>query len=130
VFDEAPTSEELARAALRASVLANQQQQVLTEESQRLLAALLREEMRVAVAAGIREAFDQALTEENARRVFKIGVDVLQEQAATSAGRMLWSGIKGLLRFAFWPVFLLTAALMIGGPGLFKAVWAALWKSP
>ena len=42
-----------------------------------------------------------------------------------------------LLAVAWWyagrprrPVFLLTAALMIGGPGLFKAVWAALWKSP
>jgi hypothetical protein len=128
VAREAPTSEEMARAALRASVLVNHQQMALTEESRQLLAALLRDEMRMAVSEGIKAAFDEALTEQNARRVFQIGVDVLQEQAARSAGMMLWSGVKGLFRLAFWPLFLLVAAFLIGGPGLFKVIWAAVWK--
>jgi hypothetical protein len=123
-----PTADELTRARLRASVAENRQQMVMTEESRLLLAALMRDEMRLAVSEGIQEAFDRALTEENARRVFQIGMDVMQEQAARSAGRMLWSGVKGLLRMAFWPFFLLLAAFLIGGPGLFKTIWAALWK--
>lgn len=90
------TAEDAARAALLASKSINQGQQALTEESRLLLAALLRDEMRMAVTEGI----SAALTDENAERFWSKGMEVLQAQAANRAGLLVLSGLKKALGMA------------------------------
>lgn len=119
-----PTSEEKAGAALRASKAINQGQQVLTEESRVLLAAMLRDEMRLAVAEGIAAAF----TEETAELFWNKGFEVLQQRAKQKAGGFLLEGLTAAAKKLLWIAVFVGIAYSVGGWALMKAVWAALTK--
>lgn len=119
-----PTTEEQAAAALRASVAINHGQQILTEESRLLLAAMLRDEMRVAVAEGI----SAALTDDAAERFWNKGLEVLQRQATERTGRFILGGLAQMLKKVLWVGVLVLAIYSVGGWALLKAVWAAINK--
>lgn len=114
------TSDEAA-AALRESVDRNTERMAHDDESRALLTSFvrteMRDEMRLAVAEGIRAA----MTTEAAREFWSVGLDVLQEQAKSAAGGWVLSGVSGLLKKA--GLFLLLGGLVywVGG-------WSALAK--
>lgn len=114
------SSADEAAAALRASKAINQGQQVLTDESRVLLASLLRDEMRVAVAEGI----TAAMTDEAARRFTLAMLETLQEQAAQRAGMFVLGGLKKALGIA---VIVLAVWMFLGAPAA-KAVFGAFTK--
>jgi hypothetical protein len=110
-----------AAAALKASMAINQGQQALTEESRLMLAALLRGEMRVAVAEGI----EAVLTDEKVwAKVFM----VLQQQATERTGQFVLGGITAIFKKALWIGTFALIAYSIGGWTLVKTIWAALIK--
>lgn len=115
-------AEQEAAAALRASAGINQAQQVMTEESRVLLAALLRDEMRIAVAEGIAAA----MTDEAAERFWAKGLEVLQRQATERTGRLVLGGLMTLAKRLFWVSVFLAAIYSIGGWTAVKHVWAAI----
>jgi hypothetical protein len=115
-------TEREAAAALRASMGINQAQQALTDESRVLLAALLRDEMRVAVAEGI----GAALTDEAAERFWAKGLEVLQRQAKQKAGGFLLAGVIAASKRLMWIGVFLMIAWSVGGWTLLKTVWAAI----
>lgn len=108
------------RTGMGKSMSDNAQQMVLTDESRVLLAALLRDEMRVAVAEGIAAS----LTDDNAERFWRKGMQVLQEQAAKQAGILLWGGIKRALGIG---AVVLLVWLVAGAPAA-KVVLGAFSK--
>jgi hypothetical protein len=113
------TTEDEAAAALRASKAIHQSQQVLTEELRLLLAAMLRDEMRSAVAEGL----EAVLTNEAVwAKVFL----VLQQQASVRTGRFVLGGLTVVLKKAVWVGAFALVAYSIGGWTLLKAIWAAL----
>lgn len=116
------TAADEAGAALKASMAINREQQVLTEESRLLLAAMLRDEMRVAVAEGIAAA----LTDENAERFWSKGLEVLQRQAREQTGRFVLDGITAVVKRALWIGLFVVVAYSMGGWSLVKTVWAAV----
>ena len=109
-----------ARAGLDRSVGDNAGQMAMTDESRRLLADLLEERMRIAVAEGI----GAMLTDENAERFWRTGIQVLQEQAAKQAGMLLWGGVKRVLGVG---AIVLLVWLVAGAPAA-KVVLGALSK--
>lgn len=110
-----------AAAALRASMGINQAQQHLTDESRVLLASLLRDEMRTAVAEGL----EDVLTNEAVwAKVFV----ALQKQASERTGRWVLGGLVQVLKKAAWIGVFVLMAYSIGGWTLLKAVWAAFTK--
>lgn len=115
-------AEEQAAAALRASMGINQCQQMLTDESRVLLAAILREEMRIAVAEGI----SAALTDEAAERFWAKGLEVLQRQAQQKAGRFLLDGVLAAGKKLLWVGIFVLAVYSVGGWTLMKTIWAAM----
>lgn len=115
------TAAEEAAAALRASKVINMGQQALTDESRVLLAALLRDEMRVAVAEGL----EAVLTNEAVwAKVFV----VLQKQATERTGRFVLGGLTAVLKKALWIGAFALVAYSIGGWTLLKTLWAAMSK--
>lgn len=114
-------AEEEARAALRASKNINQVQQALTDESRVLLAGMLRDEMRVAVAEGIAAA----MTDENAERFWTKGVEVLRRQAAVQTGQFVLDGVGTLFKKLLWISIFVIAVYSLGGWGALKAAWKA-----
>lgn len=114
--------ESSAAAGLRESVERNRSQQALTEESRLFLAAMLRDEMRVAVAEGIAAA----LTDEAAERFWAVGLEVLQRQAKQKAGGFLLDGFLAASRKALWVGVFVVIAYSLGGWALLKTIWAAL----
>lgn len=112
--------EAAARAGMGKSVGENAHQMAITQESRELLAALLRDEMRVAVAEGIAAA----LTDENAARFWRAGMQVLQEQAAKQAG--IW--VLGGLKRALWIGTVVTLVWLLAGAPAAKVVLGALSK--
>lgn len=115
------TAEDQAAAALRASKAINEGQQALTHESRLLLASMLRDEMRVAVAEGI----EAVMTNE---KVWAKVFVVLQEQATERTGRFVLGGLTAVFKKALWVGTFALIAYSIGGWALVKAVWAALTK--
>lgn len=115
-------AEQEAAAALRASMTINHGQQLLTEESRLLLAALLREEMREAVREGIADA----MTEEAAERFWRAGLDVLQRRAQEKAGRFLLDGFLAAGKKLLWIGVIVLAAYSLGGWTLLKTIWTAI----
>lgn len=115
------SAEDEAAAALRASKAINQGQQTLSEESRLLLAALLRDEMRVAVAEGIQAVMTN---EQFWEKVFA----VLQRQATERTGRFVLGGVTVVMKKALWVGTFALIAYSIGGWSLLKAIWAALTK--
>jgi hypothetical protein len=113
------TAEDAAAAALRESVNRNRCQQVLTEESRLLLAATLRDEMRVAVSEGL----EAVLTSE---RMWAKVFTVLQDQASERTGRFVLGGLSAIFKRALWVGAFALIAYSIGGWTLLKAVWAAI----
>lgn len=109
-----------ARAGMDKSLGDNAQQMAMTDESRQLLADLLEERMRIAVAEGIAAM----LTDENAQRFWRTGMQVLQEQAAKQAGMFLWSGIKRALGIG---IIVLLVWVLAGAPAA-KVVLGALSK--
>lgn len=116
------TSADEAAAALRASRLINNGQQTLTEESRLLLAAMLRDEMRVAVAEGIQAVMTNEVFW---ARVF----EVLQRQASERTGRFLVGGFIQVLKKLAWAGIVLLCMYSVGGWALVKVVWAAMNKA-
>lgn len=114
--------EQAARASLAASAVINKGQQLLTEESRLMLAALLRDEMRVAVAEGIQAA----MTPEAAERFWTTGIELLQKHAAQKVGRLALDGLTQVLKKMMWIGVFLFIAYSIGGWSLFKTMWAAV----
>lgn len=114
--------EEQAGAALKASAAMNHCQQVLTEESRLLLAAMLRDEMRIAVAEGIAAA----MTDEAAERFWSTGLELLQRQAKEKAGSFLLDGFLAAAKKLLWVAVFMVAVYSLGGWALLKAVWAAV----
>ena len=123
-MSETTSSADEAAAALRASKAINQGQQALTDESRVLLAAILREEMRIAVAEGIAAA----MTDEAAERFWNKGLEVLQRQAKQRAGGFLLDGLITAGKKLLWIGLFVVVAYSIGGWTLLKAVWAAISK--
>ena len=115
-------SEREAAAALRASMAINEGQQALTDESRVLLVALMRDEMRVAVAEGIAAA----LTDEAAERFWSKGLEVLQRQAKAKAGGFLLDGVLAAGKKLMWVSVFLLVAYSVGGWTLLKTIWAAM----
>ena len=116
------SSADEASAALRASMAINAGQQALTDESRILLAALMREEMKGAVA----ECIAAALTDEAAERFWAKGIEVLQRQAKAKAGTFLLDGAVAGMKRLMWIAVIVLAAWSVGGWTLLKAVWAAM----
>lgn len=118
--------EDAARAGLGASVERNKGQVAMTEESRLILAAMLRDEMRVAVAEGIAAA----MSEENAERFWKKGFEVAQAEAKKrlreGAGDLVLGGVRGLLKWGSMVTVLVAFAYYLGGWAAAKAVWAAV----
>jgi hypothetical protein len=81
-----------------------------------------------AVGEGFLRAFESALTEDNARRVFAAGVDVLAESATKRAGRWVLGGVGKAIAALRWPIVLLAGAYFIGGMPLLKTVWSLVWN--
>lgn len=115
-------AEREAAAALRASMVMNASQQALTDESRVLLVALLRDEMKTAVAEGISEA----LTDEAAERFWAKGLEVMQRQAQERAGRFVLSGLGAMLKRLLWVGVFVLAAYSVGGWTLLKTIWLAV----
>lgn len=113
------SAEDTAAAALRASKAINQGQQNLTEESRLLLAAMLRDEMRVAVAEGIASVLT---SEAMWAKVF----EVLQKQATERTGRWVLGGLTTMVKKAVWISIFALMVYSIGGWSLLKAVWTAM----
>lgn len=110
-----PTSEELARASLRVDVMRNQSQMAMTEESRLLLAALIRDEMRVAVADGITEA----MTDANAAKFCRAMVSEAKNMATDASVEVAGGLLKDLLKKGLMFLFLGSLVYGIGG-------WSAL----
>jgi hypothetical protein len=117
------TAEDEAGAALRASKAINQGQQVLTEESRILLAALLRDEMRVAVAEGI----SAALTDD---ALWKAVVKAIQDAAVERTGRFVLGGLTSILSKLGWVALAALALYAVGGFAALKAAWVAMFGRP
>lgn len=114
--------EEAARLGLGKSVDDNRLQMAMTDESRVLLADLMENRMRIAVAEGIAAA----MTEEAAERFWSKGIEVLQRQAAERTGRFLLDGLTAALKKVAWVVVFVLAVYSVGGWSLLKAVWAAI----
>lgn len=84
---------------------------------------VLREEMRHAA----REAVDAMLTPERAKVVFEVFFTVLREQLASGAGTWMLGGVWSVVKVGFWGLLALVALLILGGPGLVKALAATFW---
>lgn len=110
-----PPAETTARDALRASVHTNQQQQALTEESRLLLADMLENRMRIAVAEGIAES----MTDENAARFCRAVLSEAQKMASEKTGQMVGGAVMALVKRGLLFVFLGSIVYAIGG-------WSAL----
>jgi hypothetical protein len=121
---ETPSSADQAAAALRASVAINHGQQVLTEESRLLLADLLEDRMRVAVAEGI----SAAMTDDAAERFWSKGMEVMRRQAAERTGRFVLSSLTEIAKKALVIGVICLFVYSIGGWSLVKTVWAAVNK--
>jgi len=128
-------AEEQAGAALKASAAINAGQQAITDESRVLLAGLLRDEMRVAVAEGVAAAAPAilaAVSEEAMERFWAKGFEVAQKQAKKrlrdGAGDLVLSGLRGLLKWGSMVVILLAFAYWVGGWALAKVIWTAITK--
>lgn len=112
-------AEDIARAALRQSVSENRQQTAITDESRVLLADLIEERMRIAVAEGI----EAVLTSEKMwTKVFA----VLQKQARERTGNFVLGGLATALRRLVWIGAFALIAYGVGGWALVKAAWAAM----
>lgn len=111
------TGEQTARAGLRQSVEDNRAQVAMTDESRVLLTAMVRAEMRTAVADGIADA----MTDENAERFWKKGLEVLQDQAAKQGGLLVWNLLKRAIGIG---VLVVLVWLVAGAPAA-KALLAA-----
>lgn len=117
-------SEHQTAAALRASKAINHCQQVLTEESRLLLAAIVRDEMRVAIAEGI----SAAMTDAAAERFWSKGMEVLQRQAKEKAGDFLVDGVTTAAKRLLWVGVFALVVYSVGGWTLVKSVWSAVVK--
>ncbi|MBA3773838.1 MAG: hypothetical protein H0X13_15510 [Ramlibacter sp.] len=122
------TSADQAAAGMKASMAINHAQQELTEESRVLLtsivASVVRDEMRIAVAEGI----SAALTDEAAERFWAKGLEVLQRQATVKTGRFILDGVSTLAKKLFWVGLIVLAIYSVGGWAAIKVAWAAINK--
>lgn len=112
--------EDAARAALGGSARESRQQMAMTDESRVLLADLIEDRMRIAVADGIQAA----MTDEAARRFTLAMLETIQEQAAQRAGLLVLGGLKKGIGVA---AIVLAAWLLVGTPAA-KAVLAIFMK--
>jgi hypothetical protein len=110
-----PPAADKTREALRTSVDANRQQQALTEESRVLLADLLENRMRAAVAEGIAEA----MTEEAAQKFVRSVLAEAQRLATAKAGEAAVGVVGALFKRALLFLVLGSLVYMVGG-------WSAL----
>lgn len=90
---------------------------------------LLREEMALAAEAGAQRAVDALLTKERARFVFSVFFELLREEMASSTGNWMLGGIWGGMKKVGGFLLLVLVLLVIGGPGLLKALAFTVWQS-
>lgn len=107
--------------AMRASAATNATQVAITEESRLLLASVLEERMKKAVADGIKAA----MSEEAAQKFATVFLNVMRAQASSSVD--LWAGnaIRSMLKKAALFLFAGSLVYAIGGWGLVAS--AAKW---
>jgi hypothetical protein len=98
--------------------------EVLSDETRILLAHMVRDEMRLAIADGI----SAAMTDETAERFWSKGLEVLQKQAQRKAGEFLLEGVGAAIKKAAWITLIVAAVYTLGGWHLAKSVWASLMK--
>lgn len=116
--------EEAARLGLGKSVDDNRMQMAMTDESRVLLADIMENRMRIAVAEGIAAA----MTDDAAERFWAKGIEVLQRQATERTGRFVLGGLTAMVKKGIWIGVLVLAIYSVGGWTLLKAVWAAVMK--
>lgn len=108
-------SEQKARESLRKSVEDNAQQMAITQESRELLAAVLRDDMRIAVAEGI----SAAMTDANAQKFVRSMLREAQQMAAEKSVAVAGGALKALFMRALTFLFLGLIVYGLGG-------WSAL----
>ncbi len=116
-------AEDAAKAALQASMGINAAQVTMTEESRRMLAAMLREEMRVAVAEGIAAAMTDEAARKFALIFFGVAKTELRTQTKSTLGDWLLTGLGMLAGKIGWWLLFVAAVWWVGGPA---AAWKAL----
>lgn len=103
------------RAGMGESMSENAHQVAITQESRELLAALLRDEMRVAVAEGI----SAALTPAKAREFAVVFLDAVKQQTNSKVNEVAGGVVRAALKKLAWFVVAGSVVYWIGG-------WAAL----
>ena len=104
-----------ARAALAESVHKNRTEVTLAGET----ITLLRDEIRMSVAEAVRDGIAGAMTPDAARAFCGVLVQVLQEQAAQTAGQMVLGGLWTLTKRLFWAgMFVAALFYVVGWPGV------------
>jgi hypothetical protein len=89
---------------------------------------ILRDEMKLAAEAGAKKAVDTLLTEDRARAFFSVFFKVLREEMRAGAGDWVLGRAWWGLRLVGGIALLCLILLVIGGPGLLKAMWGVVWS--
>lgn len=82
----------------------------------------LRAEVRTAVSEGI----TSAMTQDAARAFWGVGIEMLQEQATSRAGRFVLDGAMYALKRMGWAGVALLAIYMLGGWQFVVLAWKAI----
>lgn len=95
---------------------------------------LLRSEMRAATeevaGATARKTVETLMTEENARRFFKVGATVAIEEFKLHAGGLLLDGLKAAATRLFWVAVFVGAVMWFGGLPMLKSMLTAVMPKP
>jgi hypothetical protein len=87
---------------------------------------LLRDEMRLAAREAAKEVLMDAMTEENARKFFKVGTAVVREEFKLRAGGWLLEGIGTFFSKGFWFLLFAGAVLYYAGPKVLGIIIGAV----
>lgn len=88
---------------------------------------LLRDEMRAAAEAGAKKAVDTLLTEDRARAFFSVFFKVLREEMRAGTGDWVLGRAWWAVKLAGGVALLALILLVLGGPGLLKAMLGVMW---
>jgi hypothetical protein len=95
---------------------------------------LLVSEMRAATeevaGATARKTVETLMTEENARRFFKVGANVAIEEFKLHAGGLLLDGLKAAATRLFWVAVFVGAVMWFGGLPMLKSMLTAVMPKP
>jgi hypothetical protein len=96
--------------------------EILSDETRLLLASMVRDEMRTAIAEGIAAA----MTDDAAERFWGKGLEVLQKQAQAKAGEFLLEGVGAAVKKALWIGLIVACVYTLGGWNIAKSVWLSI----